>query len=84
MPRKKRWFYVDITTVCHERIAVKTVNERSAREIAEALVDIGEVDFTESGAALYGSENDSIVVAEAEPREPPPAMKRFDGAERVG
>lgn len=75
----KRWFYVDITTTCHERIAVKAEDEKDAKASAEALVDAGIVDFAEAGNSAYGSISDSFVVAdEAGYKRPPRAMRKFD------
>ena len=76
----RKWFYVDITTTCHERVAVKAEDEKSARDIAGALVDAGAIDFAEAGDSAYGSIDDSIVVAdEAGFKRPPKAMRKFDG-----
>lgn len=75
----KKWFYVDITTTCHERIAVKAEDEELATAIAGALVDAGTIDFAEAADAAYGSICDTIVAAERESRRPPKAMRKFDG-----
>lgn len=80
----KKWFYVDITTTCHERIAVKAGDEENAKAFAEALVDAGTVDFAEANNSAYGSINDSFVVAdEAGYKRPPRAMRKFDGVREV-
>lgn len=73
----KKWFYIDITTTCHERVAIKAEDEESAQNIAGSLVDAGVIDFA------YGSVDDSITVAEREFRQPPKAMRRFDGLKEV-
>lgn len=75
----RKWFYVDITTMCHERVAVKAVSEEAAEDIAGALVDAGTIDFSAAGKSAYGSINDSITVAEREFKRPPRAMRKFDG-----
>lgn len=75
---KGKWFYIDITLTCHERIAVKAEDEESAKEVAEGLVDAGTIDFASANGSAYGSIGDSITVAEWEPRTPPKAMRRFD------
>ena len=75
----RKWFYVDITTTCHERVAVKAEDEESAKDIAGALVDAGTIDFAEASNSAYGSIHDSIVVAERESMRPPMAMRKFDG-----
>lgn len=80
----KRWFYVDVTTTCHERIAVKAEDEENAKAFAEALVDAGTVDFAEAGNSAYGSISDSFVVAdEAGYKRPPRAMRKFNGVREV-
>lgn len=68
----RKWFYVDITTTCHGRVAV----------IAGALVDAGTIDFSAASEFAYGSINDSITVAEREFKRPPRAMRKFDGLQR--
>jgi hypothetical protein len=75
----RKWFYVDITTICHERVAVKAEDEKSAKDIAGALVDAGTIDFSEASEFAYGSISDSITVAEREYKRPPTAMRKFDG-----
>lgn len=75
----RKWFYVDITTTCHERVAVKTEDEESAKDIAGALVDAGTIDFSAANESAYGSIHDSITVAEREFKRPPKAMRKFDG-----
>jgi hypothetical protein len=80
----KKWFYVDVTTTCHERIAVKAEDEENAKAFAEALVDAGTVDFAEANNSAYGSINDSFVVAdEVGYKRPPRAMRKFDGVREV-
>ena len=75
----KKWFYIDITTTCHERVAVKAKDEKAAKDIAGSLVDAGVIDFADASGSAYGSVNDSITVAEREFRQPPKAMRKFDG-----
>ena len=75
----RKWFYVDITTTCHERVAVKAEDGESAKDIAGALVDAGTIDFSAANESVYGSINDSITVAECELKHPPRAMRKFDG-----
>ena len=79
----KKWFYIDITTTCHERIAVKARDEKAAKDIAGALVDAGTIDFSAANESAYGSICDSITVAGREYRQPPKAMRRFDGLREV-
>jgi sulfite reductase alpha subunit-like flavoprotein len=80
----KRWFFVDITTTCHERVAVKAADKEDAKDFAAALVDAGTIDFADAGKAAYGSVNDSIVVADEVGRgRPPNAMRQFDGVEEL-
>ena len=79
----KKWFYIDITTTCHERVAIKAEDEESAQNIAGALVDAGTIDFSAANESAYGSVNDSITVAEREFSQPPKAMRRFDGLREV-
>lgn len=74
----RKWFYVDITTTCHERVAVKAEDEE-AKDIAGALVDAGTIDFSAASESAYGSIDDSITVAEREFKRPPMAMRKFDG-----
>ena len=50
----KRWFFVDITTTCHERVAVKAEDEQDAKDFATALVDAGTIDFANAGNSAYG------------------------------
>ena len=69
----RKWFYVDITTTCHERVAVKAEDEESAKDVAGALVDAGTIDFADANNSAYGPISDSITVAERE------AMRKFDG-----
>lgn len=75
---KKKWFYVDITTTCHERVAVKAEDEEAAKDFTGQLVDAGTIDFAEANGSAYGSINDSITVAEREFKRPPKAMRKFD------
>lgn len=75
----KKWFYVDVTTTCHERVAVKAEDEESAKDVAGALVDAGTIDFAEANNSAYGPIRDSITVAERKFRRPPKAMRKFDG-----
>ena len=75
----KKWFYIDITTTCHERVAVKAEDEKAAQNIAGALVDTGTIDFSAANESAYGSIHDSITVAEREFKRPPKAMRKFDG-----
>lgn len=75
----RKWYYVDITTTCHERVAVKAEDEEAAKDVAGALVDAGAIDFAEANNSAYGSINDSITVAEREFKRPPRAMRKFDG-----
>ena len=79
----KKWFYIDVTTTCHERVAVKARDEKAAKDIAGSLVDAGVIDFADASGSAYGSVNDSITVAEREFRQPPKAMRRFDGLREV-
>ena len=79
----KKWFYIDITTTCHERVAVKAKDEESAQDIADALVDAGTIDFSAANKSAYGLIRDSITVAEREFKRPPKAMRRFDGLREV-
>ena len=79
----KKWFYIDITTTCHERVAVKAEDEESAKGIAGALVDAGTIDFSAANESAYGLIRDSITVAEREFKQPPKAMRRFDGLREV-
>lgn len=76
---RRKWFYVDITATCHERVAVKAKDEEAAKDIAGALVDAGTIDVTEANSSVYGSVKDSITVAEREFKRPPRAMRKFDG-----
>lgn len=75
----RKWFYVDITTTCHERVAIKAEDEEQAKDIAVALIDEGEIDLDDSITAAYGSVNGSITVAEHEYKRPPTSMRKFDG-----
>ena len=79
----RKWFYIDITTTCHERVAVKARDEKAAKDIAGSLVDAGVVDFADAGLSAYGSVGDSITVVEREFSQPPKAMRRFDGLREV-
>lgn len=79
----KKWFYIDITTTCHERVAIKAEDEESAQNIAGALVDAGTIDFSAANESAYGSICDSITVAEHGFKQPPKAMRRFDGLREV-
>ena len=79
----RKWFYIDITTTCHERVAIKAEDEESAQNIAGALVDAGTIDVSAANESAYGWVNDSIIVAEREFRQPPKAMRRFDGLREV-
>ena len=76
----RKWFYIDMTTTYHERVAVKAEDEKSARDIAGALADAGAIDPADASITAYGSVNDSITVAdEAGFKRPPRAMRKFDG-----
>ena len=79
----RKWYYVDITTTCHERIAVKAEDEEAAEDIAGALVDAGTIDFSAANESAYGSINDSIKVAEREFKRPPKAMRKFNGLQEI-
>lgn len=74
----RRWFYVDITTTCHERVAVKAEDEEDATDIVGTLVDAGTIDFAKANESAYGSISDSITIAEREFKRPPKAMRKFD------
>ena len=76
---ERKWFYVDITTICHERVAVKAENEESAQDIAGALVDAGTINFADANDFAYGSISDTIEVVEPYAKHPPKAMRKFDG-----
>ena len=78
-----KWFYIDITTTCRERIAVKARDEKAAKDIAGSLVDAGVIDFADASGSAYRLVNDSIIVVEREFRQPPKAMRRFDGLREV-
>ena len=73
----KKWFYVDITTTCHELVAVKAEDEEQAKDIAASAVDDGTIDPLTPG--VYGSVNDEIAVAECEFKRPPKEMRKLDG-----
>lgn len=75
----RKWFYVDITTTCHERVAIKAEDEGQAEDIAVALIDDGTIDFSAVNESAYGSIHDSITVAEREFKRPPTSMRKFDG-----
>jgi len=80
---RRKWFYVDVTTTCRERVAVKAKDEEAAKDIAGSLVDAGTIDFTQARKAAYGSFGDSITIAEQKYDRPPPAMRKFDGMKEV-
>ena len=75
----RKWFYIDITTTCHEQVAIKAEDEEQAKDMASALVDAGTINFTKAVKSAYGSVNDSITIAEREYKRPPKAMRKFDG-----
>ena len=75
----RKWFYIDITTTCHERVAVKAEDEKAAKDIAGALVDVGTIDFSAANESAYGSICNSITVVAREFKQPPKAMRKFDG-----
>ena len=79
----KRWFYVDIVTTSHMRIAVKARDGEAAKDIAGAVVDGGVIDPTDTRDYPYGSSSDSITVGDPEPTRPPRGMYRFDGVRRL-
>ena len=84
----KKWFYVDITMTCHERVAVKAASEEAASEeaakdIVGALVDSESISFSTANKVAYGSVDDSIMVAEHKFKRPPKAMRKFDGLREV-
>ena len=79
----RKWFYVDVTTTCHERVAVKAEDEEQAKDAVGSLVDDGTIDFTEAGNMVFGSISDSITIAEREFKRPPKAMRKFDKGEEV-
>lgn len=76
----RKWFYVDVTTTCHERVAVKAEDEEQAKDIAGSLVDGGTIDFSAANESAYGSIDDSIVVADKHYHAPPRGMKKFEQA----
>lgn len=77
----RKWFYVDITTSCRERVAVKAEDEEQAKDMAGALVDAGtiELDFDKAIKSAYGSVNDSITIVGRKYKRPPKSMRKFDG-----
>ena len=79
----RKWFYVDITTTCRERVAVKAEDEEQAKDAVGSLVDDGTIDFADANSMVYGSIRDSITVAEREFKKPPRAMRKFDRGEEV-
>ena len=74
---KKKWFYVDITTNCHEQVAVMAEDEEEAKSIAVMHVDSGDINFSEA-ADHYGSISDEIAIADGFFKKPPKNMRRFD------
>ena len=75
----RKWFYVDITTTCNERVAIKAEDEEQAKDIVVALIDDGTIDFSTVTESAYGSIHDSITMAEREFKRPPKSMRKFDG-----
>lgn len=76
----RRWFYVDITTTCHERVVVKAKDEEQAKDIAGSLVDGGTISPMKANEYAYGSVNDSIVMADKHYHAPPKGMRKFEQA----
>lgn len=74
----KRWFYIDITTTCHERVAVKAEDEEQAKDIAGILVDTGTINPARAAEYAHGSVNDSITIAERKFKRPPKSMRKFE------
>lgn len=72
-----KWFYVDIDSHCHIRIAVKAPSELLARQYADDLVAEGSVDPCEFVDNAYGSEKLDVRVGDVEPKRPPRNMLRF-------
>ena len=56
----RRWFYVDVVTTIHERVAVKAEDEEDAKDCARWHVDAGDFDFADAGDRAYGSITDEI------------------------
>jgi polyhydroxyalkanoate synthesis regulator phasin len=74
----KKWFYIDITTTCHERVAVKAEDEEQAKDIVGTLVDTGTINPARAYEFAYGSVDDSITIAEHKFKRPPKAMRKFE------
>ena len=72
--------YIDET---HLKAWLLQVAINRAKDIAGALVDAGTIDFSAANESAYGSICDSITVAGREYRQPPKAMRRFDGLREV-
>ena len=79
MTNKKKWFYVDINTRCHMRIAVRAYNADSARGYAMDIVEDGKILPTEVSDYPYGGSDNSFVVGDVEKDGGiPSGMYKFD------
>lgn len=76
---KPKWYFVDITTNCHRRIAIKAHDESEAEEYAQDLVDTGTVDPTDTCNYDYGSADDTFTATDEGIGDKPPfGMYRFE------
>lgn len=76
----RRWYYIDITMTCHERVAVRAEDEEQAKDIVGTLVDGGTINFSAANKSAYGSTDDSIVAADKHYHAPPRGMRKFEQA----
>ena len=77
---KKKWFYVDIETRCHMRIAVKAYDAESAQGYTTDLVKHGKIYPTEVSDYRYGGSFESIGVGDVAKggEDIPSEMYRFE------
>ena len=77
---KKKWFYVDIETRSHMRIAVKAYDAESAQGFATDLVEHGEIHPTEVSDYRHGGSFETIAVGDVAKggEDIPSEMYRFE------
>ena len=77
---KKKWYYVDIVTNCHMRVAIKAGDEDDAESYAQALVDEGKLNPTDTCNYDYGSADDEFTASDIDTasKRPPFGMYRFE------
>jgi hypothetical protein len=77
-PDERQWYYVDIVTEHHVRIAVKAEDAEEAKDHATALVDQGIVDPCGTENYSFGGVGDKISSGGVVEGDVPEGMLKFE------